>query len=107
MSESTRRNVLPRNLGAVLESWARLRPNRIAYRFLTDGETEAVEVTYAELDLRARAIAVALLESLAPGEPAVLLFPPGLDFIAASSDACIPALLQFRLIRPLIAPSLS
>jgi acyl transferase domain-containing protein/acyl-CoA synthetase (AMP-forming)/AMP-acid ligase II/acyl carrier protein len=79
-----RTEAVPRNPGEVLRTWARLRPDRIAYRFLVDGESsETLEITYAELDRRARAIAVALLEFTAAGEPVVLLFPPGLDFIAA------------------------
>lgn len=58
-------------------------PDRLAYRFLVDGETEEVVLTYSALDLRARSIA-ALLQSCAnAGDRALLLFPPGLDFIAA------------------------
>lgn len=57
--------------------------DRSAYIFLTDGESEACELTYGELDRRARAIA-ALLESLGgQRERAILLYPPGLDYIAA------------------------
>ena len=83
MNESEEIEALPQNLGEVLRSWARLRGDRIAYRFLVDGETETVEVTYAELDLLARAIAVVLTDETAPGDRVVLLFPPGVDFIAA------------------------
>lgn len=57
--------------------------DRSAYVFLTDGESEACELTYGELDRRARAIA-ALLQSLGgSGERAILLYPPGLEYIAA------------------------
>jgi amino acid adenylation domain-containing protein len=58
-------------------------PEQRAYTFLTDGEFDEVHITYAELDQRARAIAVELREAGAVGERAVLLYPPGLDYIAA------------------------
>ena len=56
--------------------------DRSAFVFLVDGEDETVEFSYAELDERARAVAAALRESVSPGERALLLLPPGLDFIA-------------------------
>ena len=51
--------------------------------FLADGEAEGERLTYAGLDALARAIAARLRESLAPGDRALLLYPPGLEFIAA------------------------
>jgi amino acid adenylation domain-containing protein len=54
-----------------------------AFIFLTDGETEASELTYGELDRRARAIAARLQSLGARGDRAILLYPPGLDYIAA------------------------
>ncbi|MBI1899620.1 MAG: aminotransferase class I/II-fold pyridoxal phosphate-dependent enzyme [Planctomycetia bacterium] len=54
-----------------------------AYRFLVDGDSEEISVTYHELDRQARAIAAKLQEQGLAGERAVLLYPPGLDFIAA------------------------
>jgi amino acid adenylation domain-containing protein len=54
-----------------------------AFIFLTDGETEASELTYGELDRRARAIAARLQSLGAQGARAILLYPPGLDYIAA------------------------
>ncbi|WP_197685445.1 non-ribosomal peptide synthetase [Nitrospira japonica] len=58
-------------------------PAQSAYTFLLDGETEACELTYGELDRRARAIAAWLQSFGARDERAILLFPPGLDYIAA------------------------
>ncbi len=57
--------------------------NRSAYVFLTDGDSEASEITYGELDRQARAIAAWLQSLGAQGERAILLYPPGLDYIAA------------------------
>jgi amino acid adenylation domain-containing protein len=67
----------------LLRARAAERPEQVAFTFLTDGEAEGASLTYGELDRRARAIAAALAESVAPGERALLLYPPGLDFIAA------------------------
>jgi amino acid adenylation domain-containing protein len=53
------------------------------YTFLGDGETETDWLSYGVLDQRARAIAASLQKTVSPQERAVLLFPPGLDFIAA------------------------
>ncbi|HKR22620.1 MAG TPA: AMP-binding protein, partial [Pyrinomonadaceae bacterium] len=55
-------------------------PTQTAYRFLADAPAG---VTYAELDLRARAIAAWLQSRRLQNERALLLYPPGLDFIAA------------------------
>jgi acyl-CoA synthetase (AMP-forming)/AMP-acid ligase II/acyl carrier protein len=57
-------------------------PDRTAYVFLDDRDG-AVEMSYGELDRRARVIAARLLLELQPGDRALLVYPPGLDFIAA------------------------
>lgn len=54
-----------------------------AYTFLKSGETEAQKWTYEELHRRAQAIAVSLQSLDAFGDRALLLYQPGLDFIAA------------------------
>jgi acyl-CoA synthetase (AMP-forming)/AMP-acid ligase II/3-oxoacyl-(acyl-carrier-protein) synthase/acyl carrier protein len=53
-----------------------------AFTFLVDGEHETVSLTYAELDRKARAIAAQLQQFCAVGERALILYPPGLDYIA-------------------------
>lgn len=58
-------------------------PDQYAYTFLVDGEIEAAKLTYAELDRQARAIAVQLIEMGASGKRALLLYPPGLEYVAA------------------------
>jgi acyl-CoA synthetase (AMP-forming)/AMP-acid ligase II len=62
---------------------AQNQPDQTAYTFLQDGETEASRLTYKELDRQARAIACRLQSLDARGSRALLLYPPGLDFIAA------------------------
>jgi acyl-CoA synthetase (AMP-forming)/AMP-acid ligase II/acyl carrier protein len=59
------------------------RPDRVAYKFLADGEIETSQVTYYQQDCRARAIAAVLTERRAAGERALLLYPQTLDFISA------------------------
>jgi amino acid adenylation domain-containing protein len=67
----------------LLRARAAERPEQVAYTFLADGEAEAGRLTYAELDRRARVVAAALRASVPPGERALLLYPPGLEFVAA------------------------
>ena len=67
----------------LLRHRAEERSEQNAYLFLTDGEVESERLAYAELDLRARAIAARLQELGAAGERALLFYPAGLDFIAA------------------------
>jgi acyl-CoA synthetase (AMP-forming)/AMP-acid ligase II len=62
---------------------ASTQPERIAYIFLRNGETEEARLTYGELDQNARAIAAHLQSLEAKGERGLLLYPPGLDFISA------------------------
>ena len=57
-------------------------PDRVAYTYLVDGEDQELIYTYRELDNRARAIGQRLIEMGMTGERALLLFPPGLDFVS-------------------------
>jgi amino acid adenylation domain-containing protein len=67
----------------VLHDRAHQEPDRVGYRFLLDGEDIEAGITYAELDRQARAIASWLQSSGAIGERVLLIYPSGLDFIAA------------------------
>ncbi|MDZ7967991.1 MAG: fatty acyl-AMP ligase [Nostoc sp. DedSLP03] len=58
-------------------------PNQVPYTFLIDGETEKLSFTYEQLDQKARAIAALLQSMKAFKERVLLLYPPGLEFIAA------------------------
>ncbi|HEY3571967.1 MAG TPA: amino acid adenylation domain-containing protein, partial [Thermoanaerobaculia bacterium] len=70
-------------VAGLLRARAAERPEQVAFTFLTDGESEGVSLTYGELDRRAAGVAAALAASVPPGERALLLYPPGLDFIVA------------------------
>src|SRR5947209_1437524 len=65
----------------LLRQRALRRPDQLAYTFLLDGETSELHLTYRELERRALAIAAALRLAGATGGRALLLYPPGLDFI--------------------------
>jgi acyl-CoA synthetase (AMP-forming)/AMP-acid ligase II len=54
-----------------------------AYTFLQSTETEAVSLTYKELHLQAQAIAASMQSLNLVGERALLLYQPGIEFIAA------------------------
>ena len=67
----------------LLRQRANYRPHDRAFTFLVDGETAEVNLTYAELDRKARALGAWLMASGMTGERVLLLFPPGLEFVAA------------------------
>lgn len=66
------------------------RPDESVFRFLPDGDGAPVPLANAALDLRARAIAAAALERVGAGERALIVCPPGLDYVA-SFLACLYA----------------
>jgi acyl-CoA synthetase (AMP-forming)/AMP-acid ligase II len=70
-------------LAAVLQRRAHANARGVAYSFLRDGERDAVDLTYGELDRGARAIAALLLDRWREGERALLVYPPGLELIEA------------------------
>jgi acyl-CoA synthetase (AMP-forming)/AMP-acid ligase II len=73
----------PHTLTQLLRWRAVEQPERLAYTFLTDGKTESSAFSYAELDRQARAIAALLQQQNATGERALLLYPQGLEVMAA------------------------
>jgi amino acid adenylation domain-containing protein len=83
---STIRSIRYPSLVDLLRERADSQPNREAFSFLTPKDSITLDessVTYAEIDRRARAIAALLQDRKAQGERALLLYPPGLDYIAA------------------------
>lgn len=57
-------------------------PEQKTYTFLQDGETETDSLTYQILEQQAKAIAANLQSLDAKGERVLLLYPPGLEFMA-------------------------
>src|SRR5207253_7835550 len=68
---------------ALLKWRVRQQPDRQVYTFLEADEANNVSLTYGELDARARAIAAQLQAVSARGERALLLYPPGVEFVMA------------------------
>ncbi len=66
-----------------LQQRARYQPEKKAYTFLKDGEIEVDTLYYEELERLARAIAAKLQSFNAIGQRALLMYPPGLEFISA------------------------
>ena len=70
------------NLVDLLQNRAQHQSEDKTYTFLQDGETETGILSYRELDQKARALAAYLQSVKARGERVLLLYPPGLEFIA-------------------------
>lgn len=71
------------NFYAVLRHWASERPQRVAFHFMPEGEAIEAVLTFADLDLRARALAAVLQAKGWDGAPVLLQYRPGLNFIVA------------------------
>ena len=66
----------------IIETRAAERPDATAFLFLSDAGRVEARLTFAELAARAFALAQALVARGAkPGDRAILVFPPGLDFL--------------------------
>ena len=79
----------------ILRSPAEHTPNQIAYTFLLDGESTEAHLTYGQLDQKARAIGSRLTTMGVSQQHALLIYPPGLDYINAFLDVCMLMLLLF------------
>ena len=73
-----------RSLVDALSAHASQHPGRTAYRYLVTGDSagEVQDISYARLAGRARAIAAWLQEHGLAGSRAILLYPPGIEFIS-------------------------
>jgi acyl-CoA synthetase (AMP-forming)/AMP-acid ligase II len=74
-------NVICSTIVSLLRMRADQQPRRVGYTYLSAPGT--AEITYAELDRRARAIGCMLSELGIRGKLAMLMYPPGIDYIAA------------------------
>jgi len=73
----------PATLVELLRHRARCQAEDVAFTILLDGESQAFDLTYLELDRQARAIGAWLQSEDLVGERALLVYPPGAEFIAA------------------------
>jgi long chain fatty acid CoA FadD26 len=72
-----------RVLPALLSDRARTQPDAVAYTYLHDGEEPVDRLTYGQLDRDARSRASALRGLGLAGEPVVLLYDTGTEFVRA------------------------
>jgi acyl-CoA synthetase (AMP-forming)/AMP-acid ligase II len=77
------RAFMPATLVELLRYRALHQPEQRAFTFLENGESEHSHLTYGELDQRASSIGALLQDLKAAGERVLLLYPPGLEYIAA------------------------
>ncbi len=71
------------SLVAILRYRSTNQPDKLAYTFLEDGEGKEINLTYGQLDRQALIIAGFLQNEGLKGERALLIFPPGLEFVTA------------------------
>jgi acyl-CoA synthetase (AMP-forming)/AMP-acid ligase II len=88
------------SLVALLSERAASQPNDRAYIFVSDRGAEEGALTYGELHNAARALAVQLLASARPGDRAMLVFPPGLEFMVAFFGCLIAGIIAVPMMMP-------
>src|SRR5437868_5932542 len=71
------------NFAAILNHRAAQTPQQLAFTFIGSEQDSAHSVTYGELDLLARRVAARIVAAGMRREPVLLLFPPGIDYVAA------------------------
>jgi len=74
----------------LLAAHADRQSDKVAYRFLRDGELDEENVSYGELEERSRAVGALLQERMEVGERVLLLYAPGLEFVTGLF-ACLRA----------------
>ena len=73
----------PSTLVELVRYRAHAQRDELAFIYLANGVDEEIPLSYRELDRRARAIGAWLQERKMEGKRVLLLYPPGVDFIAA------------------------
>jgi acyl-CoA synthetase (AMP-forming)/AMP-acid ligase II len=88
------------SLVAVLAERAETQADDRAYVFLSDRGTEEAALTFSELHRKAQALAARLLQEAKPGDRALLVFPPGLEFIVAFFGCLIAQVIAVPMMMP-------
>ena len=84
----------------LLRARAAEQPDERAYVFLSDSGCEEASLTFSELEGRARAVAAQLADRGQRGERALLMFPPGLDFLVAFFGCLIAGMIAVPMMPP-------
>src|SRR5207302_2375419 len=88
------------SLVTLLARRAQSQPDDRAYIFLSDRGAEEAVLTFRELHDAARALAARLNRIARPGDRAILVFPPGLEFIVAFFGCLIAGVIAVPLMMP-------
>src|SRR5579859_115397 len=88
------------SLVAQLAERAKSRASERAYIFLNDRGTEEAVLTYGEMYREARALAARLSALAHPGDRALLVFPPGLEFMVAFFGCLIAGVIAVPMMMP-------
>jgi len=67
----------------VIKKRVKATPEHVVFRFLNDGIHENESLTYQQLETRSKATGAAMQEFAKKGERVLLLFPPGLSYVAS------------------------
>ena len=88
------------SLVELLAKRAARQPDARAYVFLSDRGAEEAAITFGQLHDAANALAARLRAVARPGERALLVFPPGLEFIVAFFGCLIARVIAVPMMMP-------
>src|SRR5258708_29295449 len=88
------------SLVALLAHRATSQPDDRAYLFLSDRGAEEAVLTFRQLHEAARGLAARLTEIAKPGDRAILVFPPGLEFLVAFFGCLIAGVIAVPMMVP-------
>ena len=69
----------------VIKNRTKEKPDHVVFRFLSDGVNENESFTYQQLETRSKALGAAMQNVGLKGDRVLLLFNPGLKYIASLS----------------------
>ncbi|MBR1170916.1 fatty acyl-AMP ligase [Bradyrhizobium liaoningense] len=90
----------PRSLVALLARRAAEQANDRAYVFVSDRGTEEAALTFRQLRDCASALAARLTAVARPGDRAILVFPPGLEFLVAFFGCLMAGIIAVPMMMP-------
>jgi acyl-CoA synthetase (AMP-forming)/AMP-acid ligase II len=88
------------SLVTLLARRAESQPDERAYLFLGDRGAEEAAITFRELHDAARALAARLTKIARPGDRAILVFPPGIEFMVAFFGCQIARVIAVPMMMP-------
>src|SRR5262245_30333608 len=91
----------------ILRKRSELHPDRLAYVYLVDGERDELHLTFGDLARGARAIAARLHQLGSAGERALLLAPPGLEYVQSFLGCLLAGVIPVPLYPPRLNRSLA